>query len=167
MKKITLITITAFTLFISSCHRESTNVCPGTPMATWKVDGESQKCITYVYTHAGTASNFSLSNCGGDETKLLQFIFIPYPPVVGSTPLAWDGNLSNWNGLSGGGQYILDDTNRRYYTDSTTHTGSFDIASVNTTDKTITGTFHFNALQVGGAGTVHVTDGVFTSMKYE
>lgn len=169
MNKIISISIAALTLLVtvSSCHRDSTSAnCPGTPFATWKVDGVTQESYVYVYTHAGTVSNFTLTACVNDANdKIVQMAFIPYPPVVGSYPLKWSGQ-GVWNGF-GSGQYITDDDGD-YLTDSTTYTGSFDIASVNTTDKRIAGSFHFAAHEVNpGTRTVNVTDGMFTNMKYE
>jgi hypothetical protein len=169
MKKFTSIAVAALTLiiFVSSCHRDddTTARCPGTAVASWKVGGAPYESYVYVYTHVGTVSNFTLTACVSDANdKIVQMVFIPYPPVVGSHPLKWDG-MGVWNSF-GSGQYITDDDGN-YVTDSTTYTGSFDITSINTANKTITGGFHFSAQERGGSRTVDVTDGVFTNMKYE
>jgi hypothetical protein len=168
MNKILLTALTALTIIatLSSCHRtDDTNACPGTVVSTWKVDGVAFESYIYLYTHTSTVSNFTMVACtSGSNNETVQLAFVPYPPAPGMYDLKWNGQ-GMWN-HTGSGQYLTDEDGN-YLTDSTTYTGSFDIASVNTTDKTITGQFHFTAHENNGTRTVHVTDGVFTNMKYE
>lgn len=156
----------AIFIAVSSCrHNEPGSAnCPGNAVATWKVDGRTFESYVYLYTKVGSVNNFTLTACTtGSNNETVQLAFIPYPPVVGSHPLTWNG-YGVWNN-EGSGQYLTDEDGN-YVTD-TTHTGSFDIASVNTTNKTISGSFHFSAHEVNGTRSVNITDGIFTNMKYE
>lgn len=166
-KSIQLMVVIALLISVSACHRNEpgTANCPGTAVPTWKVDGVAMASYVYVYTHVGSVNNFTLTACtSGSNDETVQLAFIPYPPVVGSYPLTWNG-MGVWN-HTGSGQYITDEDGT-YFTDSTTYTGSFDIASVNASNKTISGGFHFSAHEYNGTRTVNVTDGMFTNMKYE
>ena len=175
MKKIISIALVAlfFVTATTSCHRDSTtNQCPGTVYASWKVSGttyEMHQSFTVGSGGGSTSMNMVLVACSADGIdRSVAFNFIPYPPVMGTYPIKYtSAHGIPWNGTISG-MYLTGNTaatEMSYFTDSATHTGNFYITGVDPGAKTFTGGFDFTGVDDAGTSTVHVTDGTYTA-KY-
>ncbi len=162
-----LFTVIVFAITsLTACHRDTGNgACPGSVIASWKVDGTAYKSSTFVTYNLGSIFNVTFTACVSDGVdKAITLGYIPSPPVVGTYPLKFEMLHSHpWNNMAGA-DYLIEN-GENYFTDST-GTGTLVINSVNTADSTFSGGFSFPATNDAGTQTVQITEGSFTNIRY-
>ncbi len=153
--------------FFSSCHHDSDSTnCPGTLVATWKENGNAMTSNVVLYVHGSTMFNLTFTACVSDRNdRTCSLALLPYPPVPGTYPLKYPANSGiPWNGYGQG--IYTDETLGDFTTDTATHIGFITIATVDTVNKRLSGSFAFEAVSTTGSGAVSITDGQLINVKY-
>ncbi|HWB62234.1 MAG TPA: DUF6252 family protein [Chitinophagales bacterium] len=162
-------------IILASCHHGDDNnsgngSCPGTVIATWKVDGTSYSSSTSEFIDVSTAWGLVLVACSNDgHDRSLAFNLLPLPLTPGTYPLQYkSGHGELWNN-TGSGTYIISNGGDTYYTDTTgiNSTGTITVTSVDTVNKKFSGGFSFHATNDAGTETVNITDGVLNNVNYQ
>ncbi len=169
MKRHTHLTHFAF-LFLSlvgitACNQDDDGDtdCTGQLQASWYADGMFEESYVGFYSHTGNLLNLSFSSCHlGEERGNVSFVYLTYPPVVGSQPLLKGVDFS---GVTAQGVYGIDDVG---FDTDTVNTGTFTITEVDLVAKTLSATFEFTAVNVDDpSDSTVITQGQVFNIKYE
>ncbi len=149
---------------ITACNNDDDgdNDCTGHLHASWKVNGVLEE--SYQGWHITTTSLLGLTfkSCD-DENKSIIISYIPSPPAVGTYQLKYGPGSP----ITQVGTYNLGDANIDYHTTDSID-GTLVITEVNTTDKTLSGTFSFDAVKDDGSGEIiSITEGQIFNTVYE
>ena len=158
-------------LGLASCKKSTTSTSnnnTATTNASATVDGYSFKGTFGVVVAAPYYTEiFGVDVNNGTSAFKELLIYVPGTPAVQTYTLGVNNGTTNGWGWYFAGTSAASYTG--YYTDST-NTGTLTISKYDVANKLISGSFSFKAKQyypATGTGTVNVTSGAFTDVKWQ
>ncbi len=155
MKKV-LFLMAAVMILAASCKDDDGNPNPiinPTAKLSCKIDGNSWSAVTRVSTNTQGTFVINGSTLTSDALNIT---------IVGETPATYSLGTMQY-GFSATYSPVASNTDSVYQAIN----GTVVLSEVNTTDKKISGTFNFNAVNVKNLSlTKSVTEGVFTALYY-